>query len=74
MPMGFEFGMGPNILTTFDPQSLLSTSLLIAAGQSLRFGAVSIPINVAFLTSKGGNRISFVFGYAMPESRRKRFD
>jgi hypothetical protein len=75
MPMGFEFGMGPNVLTTFDPDAPLSTSLLIAIGQSLRFGAVSIPLNIALLTNKTGNRVSFLFGYAIPERQsRARFD
>ncbi len=71
MPVGFEFGMGPNILTTFDPENPLNTSLLLAVGQSVKFGDVRIPLNLALLTNKGGNRVSFVFGYAMPELRRK---
>ncbi|MBD3392542.1 MAG: hypothetical protein GF418_10695 [Chitinivibrionales bacterium] len=72
MPQGFEFGMGPNVLTTFDPDDPVNTSLVLAAGQSVRFGDVRIPLNLALLTNKGGNRVCFVFGYAMPEIRRKK--
>jgi hypothetical protein len=72
MPMGFEFGMGPNVLTTFDADEPVITSLVVAIGQSIKFGDVQIPLNLALLTNKGGNRLSFVFGYAMPELRKRR--
>ena len=71
MPVGFEFGMGPNVMTTFDPDNPIHTSLLIAVGQSLSFGEVQIPLNIAILTNKTGNRLSFVFGYALPDRKKR---
>mgnify|MGYP001100314934 CR=1 FL=1 len=65
MPMGFEFGMGPNVLATFEKGSPVSTTLLIAVGQSLKFSGVQIPLNLAFSTNRDGQRLSFVFGYAI---------
>jgi len=72
MPAGFEFGMGPQLSTVFDRKNPLRPSLVLAAGHSMNFGDVSIPVNLALLTSKGGNIISMVFGYAMPERRSSR--
>jgi hypothetical protein len=65
MPMGFEFGMGPNALFTFNKAAPVTTSLIVAIGQSFDFGGVSIPLNLALSTSREGNRFSFVFGYAL---------
>jgi hypothetical protein len=62
--------MGPQAVATFDKNQPVSTSLVMALGHSLSFGAVKIPLNVAFLTNRDGNTVSFVFGYAMPEVRR----
>lgn len=59
---GIEFGMGPNILvTTKGP----STSLVLAAGKSFDYGGVNIPLNIAYVLNPKGNRISFIFGYAI---------
>lgn len=70
MPNGIEFGMGPNVSTTFDVDNPVYSSLLLAAGYSMDFGEVSIPVNVALLTSGSGNRVSLVFGYAMPDRKK----
>jgi hypothetical protein len=71
LPAGFEFGMGPNVVFTFTKEMPVSSAVVIGIGQSLKFGGVSIPLNLAVLTNKGGNRVSFMFGYAVP-SRKKR--
>lgn len=62
LPSGIEFGMGPNALIT---PTGVSTSLVLALGKSFNYGGVSIPLNLAVATNKDGNRISFVFGYAI---------
>jgi hypothetical protein len=63
-PSGLEFGMGPNITPT-------GTALAIGVGKSLRYGAVAIPLNVAWVHSPGANRWSFIFGYAMDSGVRR---
>jgi len=68
MPIGFEFGMGPNVLFTFEKNKPVNTTLVVALGQSLKFGGVQIPLNLALSTNSDGQRLSFVFGYAI--SRR----
>ena len=67
LPNGFEFGMGPNVMTTFDPDNPVIPNLVVALGQTFTYGDVCIPINLALTTSKGGNRVSFIFGYAIPD-------
>ena len=77
LPMGFEFGLGPNVLFNFgalkddgaDRGSPVNTSLIAAVGKSIDFSGVSIPLNLAVSINNDGTRISFVFGYAM-KSRR----
>lgn len=65
MPSGFEFGMGPNV-TPVGP------ALAVGVGKSLRYGGVSLPLNLAFVRSPGALRISFIFGYALQSARRTR--
>lgn len=62
-PSGLEFGMGPNITPT-------GTALAVGVGKSLRYGAVSLPMNIAWVHSPGANRVSFIFGYALESARR----
>lgn len=71
MPVGIEFGMGPDVMATFDEKEPVVTSLMIGFGHTVRFGGVRIPIKVALSTSKAGNHISFVFGYAFPRVQIK---
>jgi len=66
LPSGTEFGMGPNVIATFDSKPQLATALVVAVGQTLTFNEVHIPLNVAVLTNRDGNTLSFVFGYALP--------
>ena len=60
---GFAFGLGPNVLVGGDKG--LSTALVMAIGKSVNYGGVSIPLNLVFATNPSGNRVSFVFGYAI---------
>ena len=57
-PGGWEFGVGPNL-------SPVGTGLVVGVGKSLRYGGVTIPLNLALVTSKGALRTSFVVGYAV---------
>jgi hypothetical protein len=66
MPGGFEFGMGPNAVFTDKINELVVPSLILALGKSIDFNGVSIPLNLAWNRNNGGNRLSFVFGYALP--------
>ena len=66
LPVGFEFGMGPHLTTTFQDSEPVSPSLILAVGQSINFSGVSIPLNLALKTNRKGQAVSFVFGYAMP--------
>jgi hypothetical protein len=69
MPVGFEFGMGPQVTTRFTKEEPVNPSLIIAVGQSINFSGVSIPLNLAVTTSKDGQALAFVFGYALPSRR-----
>jgi hypothetical protein len=70
LPFGTEFGMGPHLSTKFTAEEPVSPSLIIAAGQSINFSGVSIPLNIALSTSKSGQAVAFVFGYALPSRKR----
>ncbi|MBN1760319.1 MAG: hypothetical protein JW863_18470 [Chitinispirillaceae bacterium] len=69
LPFGLEFGMGPHLSTRFSKEEWISPSLVAAIGQSINFSGVSIPLNLAVTTSKHGNAVAFVFGYAIPSGR-----
>lgn len=60
-----EFGMGPNALIT-GGEDVLKTALVLGLGYSIRYGDLSIPLNLAFVKGPDGNRFSFIFGYAIP--------
>jgi hypothetical protein len=64
-PGGYEFGMGPNLMITTQDAS---TALVLAVGKTINYGGVSIPLNLVFATNPNGNRISFIFGYAIAKS------
>jgi hypothetical protein len=68
-PVGFEFGMGPQAVVTMDKDEPVNSSLVIALGQSLDFSGVKIPLNLALSTNSDGQRLSFVFGYAVGTRR-----
>ena len=67
-PSGVEFGLGPNIVIV-GGSNPLKTSLVIGAGKSINYGGVTIPLNLVYATNPEGNRISFIFGYAIAKSR-----
>ena len=55
-PTGTEFGIGPNITP-------LGVGLVVAAGVTVRTGALNVPLNVAVASSKSGTRVSIMTGF-----------
>ena len=55
---GAEFGIGPNITPG-------GVALALAGGITFRAGALNVPMNVAFVPSKVGTRISVMTGFNM---------
>ena len=55
---GAEFGIGPNITPA-------GAALAFAAGMTFRAGAFNVPVNVAVVPSKSGNRVSILTGFNM---------
>jgi hypothetical protein len=53
---GTEFGIGPNVTP-------LGVGLVVAAGVTVRSGAIHVPLNVAVATSKNGARVSILTGF-----------
>ena len=64
---GAEFGIGPNITP-------VGTGLVVAAGVTVRSGALNVPLNFALASSKSGVRISIMTGFnirKVESARRK---
>ena len=55
---GAELGVGPNITPA-------GAALAMAAGVTMRMGALNIPINLAVVPSKRGMRVSVLTGFSM---------
>ena len=55
---GAEFGIGPNITP-------MGTGLVLAGGVTFRAGAMNVPLNVAFVPSKSGARVSILTGFSL---------
>ena len=53
---GAEFGIGPNVTP-------VGTGLVVAAGVTVRSGALNIPLNFALASSKSGVRVSIMTGF-----------
>ncbi len=59
---GLEFGVGPNFNANLDDQST-NTSMVLAAGATLPFGELRVPLNLAVGFSDGGPRITALMGW-----------
>ena len=59
---GIEFGAGPNFNFNRDSEEW-TTSMLLAAGATMPFGDVYVPVNVAMGLAKGGPRITALMGW-----------
>jgi hypothetical protein len=61
---GVEFGLGPNL-------SLDGAALAFAGGKSFNLGGVSIPVDLAAVSSQGGVRMTLLLGYAVETPTEK---
>ncbi len=62
LPNGLEFGVGPNVSIRKeggDP----TTSMIVAAGVTLPFGEMYVPLNMAVAFAEGGPRITTLIGW-----------
>jgi hypothetical protein len=59
---GVEFGVGPNLSYSKGSEKTTS-SMVFAAGATLPFGNVQVPINFALSAAKGGPRIAALIGW-----------
>ena len=59
---GVEFGVGPNFSYSKDSRETTS-SMLFAAGATLPFGDLFIPINFALSVAEGGPRMTALIGW-----------
>lgn len=55
---GLEFGLGPNVTPA-------GVALAVAAGVTVRTGVVNVPLNVAFVPSEAGMRVSILAGFTL---------
>ena len=73
-PGSFEFGIGPSI--TLGPQGF-TTAVVVAAGQSLRYGSIRVPVNVALAMSHNERantnavRITLITGWAIKQAESR---
>jgi hypothetical protein len=59
---GLELGVGPNSNANFK-ESMTNTSMVLAAGATLPFGELYVPVNFAVSLSDGGPRITSLLGW-----------
>ncbi len=59
---GVELGVGPNISYSKDSRKT-TTSMLVAAGATMPFGDLYVPVNMAVSMAKGGPRVTALLGW-----------
>ncbi len=59
---GVEFGVGPNFSYNRDSEDTTG-SMVVAAGATMPFGDIYVPLNVAVAVAKGGPRITTLLGW-----------
>jgi hypothetical protein len=71
-PDSFEFGIGPSI--TFGPTAV-TTAVVVAAGRTLRYGGIHVPVNLAVAMSQHDHvnalRVTLITGWAIKEPRHE---
>jgi hypothetical protein len=55
---GAEFAIGPNVTP-------VGVALALAAGTTIRWGVLNVPVNVAVVPSKSGVRVSVLSGFSL---------
>lgn len=63
MPNGFELGFGPNFGLQLMENGGTTTSMVVAAGHTVPFGEIYVPLNVAVAFAQGGPRITTLLGW-----------
>jgi hypothetical protein len=66
---GWEFGMGPS-LTLSGAHNEPGTGLILAAGRSLDYGEIRVPVHLAVSTNPRGTMLTLLVGYAIHQPRR----
>jgi hypothetical protein len=68
MPSSLEFGIGPSV--TLGPRAI-TTAIVVATGQTLRYGGIRVPVNVAIAMSQrahvNGFRLTLITGWAIKQ-------
>lgn len=59
---GVELGVGPNLSYNKDSEDT-TTSMVLAAGATMPFGDLYVPLNVAVAMARGGPRITTLLGW-----------
>ena len=66
LPNSFEFGLGPSL--TLGGSQFSNTGLVLAMGQSFRFGGIRVPVNIAFAPGQDGDhRVTLITGWAIKD-------
>jgi len=62
---GLEFGLGPNLSLKRDDADMLNVGLAVAfsAGWTFSFSNVFVPVDLAFVPSPNGSRLSLLTGF-----------
>lgn len=63
LPNGFEFGAGPNFGVPLHEGGRATTSMVTAAGATMPFGEIYVPMNLAVAWAPGGPRITTLMGW-----------
>jgi hypothetical protein len=69
LPSGLEFGAGPSF-TLSNSQGQARAGLVLAAGKTLDYSGVNIPLNLAVSTNKDGTRVTLIAGYSIRRATR----
>ncbi len=65
LPTGFEFGVGPSASIGSSALGGFSTAVVVAAGQTLHYGGIRVPVNVAVAMNHQGYRVTLITGWAI---------
>jgi len=68
-PSGMEFGAGPSF-TVVSSRGRTASGLVLAAGKTLDYSGVSIPLNLAVSLNNNGTRFTLAAGYAIRRASR----